>query len=224
MSVTDTRQLVVLQGDDELAAGTGHLFASVRREFACAARDPDTWKRTRDAVGARRLSSALAPLVSSRKLVSPAALVLEEHRDHLRQIAARGVQVRISGGALPHETIILDQRVAILAGRHGTAGREYTVTTAPGVVAGVAGLFQAAWEAATDFERYLSAEAPVHLGDPAREILRLLGTGATDEAAARRLGLSLRTYRRRVAEIMTALEAGSRFQAGQRAAELGLTD
>jgi DNA-binding NarL/FixJ family response regulator len=44
----------------------------------------------------------------------------------------------------------------------------------------------------------------------------------TDETAARRLGTSLRTYRRRVAELMAALEAGSRFQAGVRAGELGL--
>jgi DNA-binding NarL/FixJ family response regulator len=34
--------------------------------------------------------------------------------------------------------------------------------------------------------------------------------------------LSLRTYRRRVAELMTALGATSRFQAGARAHELGL--
>jgi hypothetical protein len=38
--------------------------------------------------------------------------------------------------------------------------------------------------------------------------------GLSDEAAARRPGTSLRTYRRRVAELMAALEAGSRFQAG----------
>ncbi len=48
------------------------------------------------------------------------------------------------------------------------------------------------------------------------------GAGLTDEAAARRLGTSLRIYRRRVAELMAALEAGSRFQAGVRAGELGL--
>ena len=45
---------------------------------------------------------------------------------------------------------------------------------------------------------------------------------ASRQAAARRLGTSLRTYRRRVAELMAALEAGSRFQAGVRAGELGL--
>ena len=47
-------------------------------------------------------------------------------------------------------------------------------------------------------------------------------TGSGWEPAARRLGTLLRTYRRRVAELMATLEAGSRFQAGIRAGELGL--
>ncbi|HEY1323361.1 MAG TPA: hypothetical protein VGF32_24095 [Streptosporangiaceae bacterium] len=46
--------------------------------------------------------------------------------------------------------------------------------------------------------------------------------GLQSGGAARRLGTSLHTYRRRVAELMAALEAGSRFQAGVRAGELGL--
>jgi DNA-binding NarL/FixJ family response regulator len=50
----------------------------------------------------------------------------------------------------------------------------------------------------------------------------MLGDGLKDEAAARRLGMSLRTYRRRVAEILTLLDADSRFQAGIRAHEFGL--
>jgi hypothetical protein len=35
--------------------------------------------------------------------------------------------------------------------------------------------------------------------------------------------MSLRTYRRRVAELLTSLDATSRVQAGVRAGELGLT-
>jgi DNA-binding NarL/FixJ family response regulator len=224
MSVADSSQVAVLHGDDELEAGTGHLFASVRTEFACAARDPDTWIRARAAHGAKPPFGPVSPArITVRKLLSPAALASEEHRGHLRQIMGRGVQVRISGAALPHETILLDRRVAILAGGRGRAGREYTVTTSPALVAGVDALFQAAWQAATDFGAYLTAEPPVHLDESAREILRLLSTGATDEAAARSLELSLRTYRRRVANLMATLEAGSRFQAGLRAGELGLT-
>ncbi|GAA3430833.1 helix-turn-helix transcriptional regulator [Kutzneria kofuensis] len=55
-----------------------------------------------------------------------------------------------------------------------------------------------------------------------REVAKMLGSGLTDEASARKLGLSLRTYRRRVAELMELLEADSRFQAGLRARDLGV--
>jgi DNA-binding NarL/FixJ family response regulator len=137
-------------------------------------------------------------------------------------MTAAGAQVRISGGALPHETIIIDQRIAIIAGGHTPAGREYSVTSSPALVAGVNDLFRAAWSAAADFGSYLTREAPPLLEESSREVLRALGEGLTDEAAARRLGVSLRTYRRRVADLLLALEADSRFQAGLRAGELGL--
>jgi DNA-binding NarL/FixJ family response regulator len=95
------------------------------------------------------------------------------------------------------------------------------VTTSPALVDGVYALFTAAWEAATDLGSYLSGD--VHdLAPEARAIVRVLAAGLTDEAAARQLGTSLRTYRRRVAQLMVALEAGSRFQAGLRAGERGL--
>ncbi|WP_238430957.1 LuxR C-terminal-related transcriptional regulator [Frankia nepalensis] len=45
-------------------------------------------------------------------------------------------------------------------------------------------------------------------------LLRLLADGAKDEAAARSLGVSVRTVRRMVADLMRRLDARSRFQAG----------
>ncbi len=57
--------------------------------------------------------------------------------------------------------------------------------------------------------------------DVRRMLLQQLAAGAQDEQIARRLGLSLRTVRRRVAELMTALGAESRFQAGVEAARRG---
>lgn len=45
-------------------------------------------------------------------------------------------------------------------------------------------------------------------------IIQLLGTGLKDEAIARRVGMSLRTTRRHIADIMKLLGAESRFQAG----------
>ena len=211
-----------MRGDAELIARAGHLFDSVREEFVCAARDLNTWSQpgTRSAI-ARRVHSAGTGGFTIRKLWSPLALADEAQRAHLRQLAGAGAQVRISSAPLAHETIILDRRVAILAGQPSPLGREYTVTTTPVLVGGVYSLFSAAWDAAADLGAYLHGDIP-ELSPEAREILRVLGAGLTDEAAARRLGTSLRTYRRRVAELMAALEAGSRFQAGVRAGELGL--
>lgn len=112
-----------------------------------------------------------------------------------------------------------DRRSAIGYAKPGL--REFAVTTSPALVGGVYALFQAAWETSTDLVAYLSGDVP-HLDADSLMILRALGAGHTDETAARKLGLSLRTYRRRVAELMTKLEADSRFQAGLRVGELGL--
>jgi DNA-binding NarL/FixJ family response regulator len=216
-------QTSTVRGDAEFIARAGHLFDAVHEEFVCAARDLATWSQpeARSAVARRVRAHGPDAGFAVRKLMSPRVLADEAQRAHLLRLGAAGSQVRISSAPLPHETIILDRRVAILAGQPSPLGREYTVTTSPAVVGGVYSLFTAAWEAAIDLGAYLRGEVP-ELTAEAREILQALGAGLTDEAAARRLGTSLRTYRRRVAELMTALEAGSRFQAGMRAGELGL--
>ncbi|HEX3491479.1 MAG TPA: DNA-binding response regulator [Streptosporangiaceae bacterium] len=211
-----------VRGDVELVARAGHLFDAVHEEFVVAVRDLATWSRpeVRSAL-ARRVFAPGKGRLTVRKLMSPLALADEAQRLHLLRAGTAGEQVRISSAPLSYETIILDRRAAILAGPPSPLGREYTVTTSPAMVGGFYSLFAAAWEAATDLGAYLRGEVP-SLAPEGREILRALGAGLTDEAAARRLGTSLRTYRRRVAELMVALEAGSRFQAGLRAGELGL--
>jgi DNA-binding NarL/FixJ family response regulator len=59
--------------------------------------------------------------------------------------------------------------------------------------------------------------------DEERAVASLLVTGMTDEMAARRLGLSRRTFRRRLKALMDKLGARSRFQAGFMLAETGWT-
>lgn len=53
-------------------------------------------------------------------------------------------------------------------------------------------------------------------------ILRLLASGLTDEAVARKIGVSVRTVRNDIASSMSDMSAQSRFQAGVHAAQLGL--
>lgn len=211
-----------VRGDAELVARAGHLFESAESEFVCAARDLRTWSQpaARQAVRAR-MSGPHTPGFTTRKLLSPVALADEEARAHLRQVRGAGALVRISGSRLPHETILIDRRVMILAGRETSAGREYTVTTSQTLVDGVHSMFRALWDTAADLETYLRGDVP-HLDAQSRAILGELASGRTDTSAAKRLGVSLRTYRRRVASLLTDLESDSRFQAGVRAGELGL--
>jgi DNA-binding NarL/FixJ family response regulator len=80
---------------------------------------------------------------------------------------------------------------------------------------------QATWESTVDLASAM-ADAPPAVDAEGLAILRLLAAGRKDEAAARTLRMSPRTYRRRVAELMALLGAESRFQAGVRAKTLGL--
>ncbi|GAA0268297.1 hypothetical protein GCM10010302_02520 [Streptomyces polychromogenes] len=54
-----------------------------------------------------------------------------------------------------------------------------------------------------------------------QELLRLLSAGSTDDVISRRLGVSERTVRRLVAELLEQLGADSRFQAGVNAVRKG---
>ncbi|WP_344661396.1 DNA-binding response regulator [Catenulispora subtropica] len=221
MSAAETT--ITVHGELELAARAGHLFRFPVSEFVCAASDLNTWshRAARDtAVG--RMEARVRSGLTVRKLYSAAALADEDQRLHLLELRTVGAQVRICATGLPHETIISDRKAMILAGAKVRGEREFTATTSPALIAAVYSMFDAAWEGAVVLEQYLSQDLP-SIDAEGKALLRMLTTGLTDEAAARRMGLSLRTYRRRVAEMMRLLEAESRFQAGVRAGELGLT-
>jgi DNA-binding NarL/FixJ family response regulator len=210
-----TSSVTIVRGEEELFARTAHLFATAS-EITCAARDLNTWATTRPADPPP--VSATTPRL--RKLYRPGVLLNPSTARHVRTVSSiHGAAVRIT----PHdvnETIIIDRRFAILAGDLVDGRRSYGVVAEPAVVQNVASLFEAAWRAATDLAAYDAQHAELRTLAP--RVLELLASGCKDETAARALDLGVRTYRRRVAELMTALGAESRFQAGARARELGL--
>jgi DNA-binding NarL/FixJ family response regulator len=199
--------VVVLRGHRELYERTWHLFAQAR-EITCAANDVRTWASHNQA------PPPPGKGLKIRKLYRPGVLLDPTGAQHAHHVASAGATVRITTDELT-ETIIVDRRVAILAG-----DTTFTVVWIPGVVQGVHSLFDAAWRASTDLADYERDFGDLY--EMAPKILELLGSGAKDVTAARSMGMSLRTYRRRVAELMTTLGATSRFQAGARARELGL--
>jgi hypothetical protein len=217
-----SEQVIRVRDETELATRAGHLFAGVGSEFMCAANHPDTWSRpdVRASMGGQ-MRDSLAEGVVIRKLYTPTALADEAGRRHLFEIAAMGAQVRVCDSPLPHETIIIDRRVMILADPVSALDRGFTVTTSAALIDGVCALLDAVWEPAEALDAYLRRDRPL-IDSGQKAILRSLAEGLTDETAARRMGVSLRTYRRRVAELLDLLESDSRFQAGARAGRLGL--
>jgi DNA-binding NarL/FixJ family response regulator len=206
--------VTTVRGEEELFARTAHLFATAS-EITCAARDLNTFAVSRHTHSG--IVQETRPNV--RKLYQPTMLLNPSGAQHVRTVAAHGAQVRVTGDDI-NETIIIDRRFAILAGDLSDGLRSYGVVTEAAVVQNVQSLFEAAWRSATELAVYDAQHAD--LTSLAPRVLELLASGCKDETAARTLGLGVRTYRRRVAELMTALGAESRFQAGIRAHELGL--
>jgi DNA-binding NarL/FixJ family response regulator len=93
-----------------------------------------------------------------------------------------------------------------------------TLVRQQGIVEALLLLFEMMWERATPLPE---RDGPVAPADQRRLLLEQLAAGEHDEQIGRRLGLSLRTVRRRVADLMTELGADSRFQAGVEAARRG---
>ncbi|MCS0600862.1 helix-turn-helix transcriptional regulator [Streptomyces sp. LP11] len=117
--------------------------------------------------------------------------------------------------------IIYDKSLAFLPDRTDSWGA--VAVREPTIVGYFHDIFEQYWIRATPF----SDAAQDGLERVAKEIhqtiVDLLAAGLKDESIARRLGMSLRTARRHIADIMETLGADSRFQAGVLAAQAQLT-
>jgi DNA-binding NarL/FixJ family response regulator len=94
-----------------------------------------------------------------------------------------------------------------------------------GNVTALCALFDEIWADATPWgDRGVAQRREPGLTGQEIQAIRLLGEGMTDEAIAKRLGVSTRTVRRLVSNVMTVLDARSRFEAGVRAVQEGWID
>lgn len=139
-----------------------------------------------------------------------------EHVDWLR---ANGGQVR-TAPTLPVRMIISDRSSAVLPIDTEDARAGAVVLRGAGTVAALCALFESFWAAAVPLGERPESDAK-GLSPQERTVLQLLADGHTDEAIAKRLGVSPRTARRLAADLMDRLGARSRFQAGVIAAAQG---
>jgi DNA-binding CsgD family transcriptional regulator len=138
-------------------------------------------------------------------------------RAYVDKVTSAGAEVRTCP-ELFGRLIVFDRAVAFIP-HHSLPGGAAVVRD-PSTIAFLHSAFERAWDLGTPFAENrpdLTALSDVH-----RNILHLLGEGARDETIARRLGFSLRTCRKYIAEIFDMLGAESRFQAGYLTADRDL--
>jgi sugar-specific transcriptional regulator TrmB len=138
-------------------------------------------------------------------------------REYAAWLVSAGGETR-TVPSLPVRMIICDRRVAVVPIDPDDTAMGALQLTARGIVTALVGMFESTWERAQPFGN----SVPRREGEPTpqeRQLLQLLRSGLTDDGVSRQLGLSVRTTRRMVANMMERLAARSRFEVGYEAAK-----
>ncbi|KLI96690.1 helix-turn-helix domain-containing protein [Streptomyces albidoflavus] len=141
---------------------------------------------------------------------------------YAKWLSEQGGEVR-TVPSLPIRLMLLDRDVAIVPTDGDNSAAGALVVTANGTLTALCALFDSIWETAMPLGQVSRDRGRDERGLTSQEAeaLRMLSQGLTDEAVAKRLGVSPRTARRIAADLMELLGARSRFQAGARAVAKG---
>ncbi|MGW6912666.1 LuxR C-terminal-related transcriptional regulator [Kitasatospora sp. NPDC054939] len=162
---------------------------------------------------------------SLRRGVRMQTVYLDSVRKDQRTVAyaswfsEHGGQTR-TAPSLPMRLIICDRSVAVLPVNEDSSREGALVIHLTSVVSALNDLFCLVWERATPLGESVAPDA----GGPSERdlaLLKMLEEGLTDECIGRKLGVSIRTVRRLMADLLKRLNSQSRFQAGVEAARLG---
>jgi hypothetical protein len=132
-------------------------------------------------------------------------------REYVEEVSKHGAEVRTLDEFF-NRLIVVDRRLAIVPGSEG-----YQVALAiydASLVAYLVDIFERYWERARGFtDRELSTEREV-ADDVHNMTVRMLVEGHSDNASAKRMGVSIRTYAGYVASLKTEYGVDTRFQLG----------
>ncbi|MFJ3172962.1 LuxR C-terminal-related transcriptional regulator [Streptomyces roseus] len=171
------------------------------------ARDPEALLKARGSMG-RLLSRG----VSSRSIYQHPARYSQHTVEFAEWMMERGAEVRTLADG-PDRMLVYDRKAAVVSVQGNSA--HALVVYEPNLVAFMVSSFETAWRAADPFPVGFDREWAKQVSDDLRQsIVRLLTEGLDDKAISRRLGMSMRTVQRHVAEIMRTLDTKSRFQTG----------
>ncbi len=162
---------------------------------------------------------ALTRGISVRGIYAPEAFELPGAFAQAKLAEQAGEQARVHSN-VPMKLVVIDATTAMLPMTSSGDVESSLVLHAPLVVTALVRLFDLLWRQASPLTWWRPEMEP---GDGVdHELLDLLGTGMKDEAIARELGIGVRTLGRRLAALLEALGARTRFQAGLQASRRSL--
>lgn len=208
-----------LQGIDEIRERIASLVDGVAKEVLTLAPG-----------GAQSEASLQAAKPQDRALLQRGVRMRTLYLDSMRNSPATvayaswlgelGGAVR-TAPSLPVRLMILDRMTAIVPIDEQNSAAGAFVLSGSGTVTALCALFDSIWENAAPLFEAPKGHNGHGLTSQEAEALRFLSQGLTDEAVAKRLGISPRTARRIAADLLEKLGARSRFQAGTRAVARG---
>ncbi|MEY9871484.1 sugar-specific transcriptional regulator TrmB/DNA-binding CsgD family transcriptional regulator [Streptacidiphilus sp. MAP12-33] len=213
----------IVEGPAAIAARVTELLAGAKQEVLAFDVPPYV---TPDATAARDERQLLARGVRVRAVYASEVLAIPERAELLRELVLAGERSRVLP-RVPLKLVVVDASNAVIplsASSEGTRSLAAIVHRSR-LCDALVELFEMSWLQATPV---FSAEGGDALPDTHPDLteaehtlLHLLHAGLKDEAIARQLGISERTLRRRVTDLLARLGATSRFQAGAQAIRRG---
>lgn len=206
--------------DGELSAGGSavHLLRDMLRnsEGDMLWLRPDTWSiRPREEAVNKFLAAEIAGGRRSRAIYPVRALAVDT--EALRARARAGEEVRVISD-VPTRMFILGDSHAVMPEPLGLLDDPRIHVRQRSLVTALTYWFEELWDRARPVPGIETAEPRPDLR---RFMLEQLMAGATDEVIARKLGIGLRTVRRRIATLMVDAGADTRFQLGAEASRRG---
>jgi DNA-binding CsgD family transcriptional regulator len=164
---------------------------------------------------------------TARVIYDRAAIEMPGRLADLEAGLAHGEQARVLP-ELPTKLIIIDDVIAILPLQSAPEDLESSVVVhESGLLRAISALFEALWQVAMPLRLpglgsgSAGDDQPDGPTDEERRILVLMSAGMPDDVIARELGLSERTYQRRVQALLRRAHAQTRFQLARQAALRG---
>ncbi|GAA4639861.1 helix-turn-helix domain-containing protein [Actinoallomurus vinaceus] len=202
----------LVTGRDEVARRFLRLQHTVRRDMRMLDRPPYALAATNPVE-----PGALQRGVRWRAVYAPEALEQPGALQEIHALVAQGEQARVASG-IPVKLAIADADAALVSVQLEQATTEAALVHPSALLDALVQLFEFIWAAAAPLAA-TTRTSPLTEDD--RRLLDLLLAGMKDDAIARHLGLSTRTMRRRMKNLLDLLGADNRFQAGAQAVRRG---